>query len=119
MCTSSFAFFLKSLPVGREGQVTYSKMWLWSLEPNMLVSQAFSAKSTKLREVLESKMIALFLGKDTRSGYHFICVTGAGGGKEAAANTTQSSPVFQAIPSSPVSPKLVWQLLPVQSMPKH
>lgn len=96
--TSSFAFFLKSLPVGRVGKVTYGKMWLWSLAPNMLASQDFGAKSTKLREVLQLKLVALLLAKDTRSGYHFSCVMEAGGGKGAAANPTQSFPVLQASP---------------------
>jgi len=117
--TYSFACFLKSLPVSRVGQVTYNKMWLWSLAPNMLASQGFSEKATELREVLQLKLEVLFLVKDTRSGHHFGCVMESGGRKGAAANPAWSSPASQAIPLSPVSPQLVRQLFPEQSMLQH
>lgn len=56
--TSSFAAFLKALPVGRAGQVTCSKRWLWSLAPIVAASQGAGAKSTKLRQVLQVKLAA-------------------------------------------------------------
>lgn len=105
----SSAFFLKSLAVGREGQVTYSKTWLWSLALETLVGQGFGAKTLV--------KIILFLVKDPRSGYPFTVWWRQGEEKEQL--PTDRAPLSQAISPSLASPWFVWWLFPEQSLPQH